>query len=143
MTRYLLGIVAIAAVTLVGCERDTATAPSTDPNRPGETRELTITSPGEQDVNRNGTEKFTIRIDRDNFAGPIEIEIKNLPAGVERVTPTELMIPADQDSMEVTVKANPDAALVNDHKVQIIAWAKDQKDLKEATVYFDMDVRAQ
>lgn len=141
MTRTLFAALA-AAIALTGCNRTTVTAPSNDPNRPGEKRELSVTSPGEQDVTRNGTEKFTVRISRDNFAGPVEVEVRNLPAGVSVVTP-DLTIPPGKDSLDVTVKASPDAAVVNDHKVQIVARAKDQKDMKEAVVQFDMDVAAQ
>lgn len=142
MTRTLLGILTTGLVVLAGCNQTTTTAPGTNPNKPGEARQLTVTSPGEQGVARNGTEKFTIRIDRDNFDGVIEVEIKNLPAGVSVVTP-QMTIPAGKDSLEVTIKAAPDAAVVNDHKVQIVARAKDQKDLKEAVVQFDLDVTAQ
>ncbi|HEY1186736.1 MAG TPA: hypothetical protein VGE74_03715 [Gemmata sp.] len=125
-----------------GCDKSSSTAPATNPTEPGETRELTVISPGDQNVARNGTDKFSVRIDRDNFAGPVEVEIKNLPAGVSVVTP-ELTIPTGKDSVDVTVKASPNAKLVNDHKVQIAVRAKDQKNMKEATIQFDLDVKAE
>ena len=140
--RSMLATLALGALILTGCNMSSTTAPATNPAKPEQTRELTVTSPGEQDVARNGTEKFSVRIDRDNFAGPVAVEIKNLPDGVSVVTP-ELTIPAGKDSVDVTVKASPEAKVVKDHKVQIVVRAKDQKDMKEATVQFDMDVTAE
>lgn len=140
-TRALGALLAAGALALAGCNRTTTTAPANDPAKPEQTRRLSVTSPGEQDVARNGTEKFTVRVDRDNFAGPLQVEIRNLPAGVSVVTP-DLTIPAGQDSLEVSVKAVPDAKVVTDHKVQIAVKAKDQKDVPEAVVQFDMDVKA-
>jgi hypothetical protein len=41
----------------------------------------------------------------------------------------------------VTVKAAPNAASVEDHVVTVLARAKDQKDLPEATTTFKLDVK--
>jgi hypothetical protein len=140
MTRRTLALLG-AAMLLVGCNKTTSEAPATNPAKPGETRRLAVTSPGEQDVTRNETETITVRVDRDNFAGPLSVEFRNLPKGVSVVTP-DMTIPAGRDSLEVAVKADKDAAVVDDHKVQIAVKAKDQKDLPEAVVQFDMDVEA-
>ena len=69
------------------------------------------------------------------------MEIRNLPAGVSVVTP-DMTIPAGKDSMEVTVKAEKDAKVVDNHKVQIAVKPREQKDIPEAVVQFDMDVKA-
>lgn len=140
--RAIGAVLAAGALALFGCNRTTTQAPGTNPAKPEQTRRLSVTSPGEQDVARNGTEKFTVRVDRDNFAGPLKVEIRSLPAGVSVVTP-DMTIPAWKDSTEVTVKAEKDAAIVNDHKVQIAVKPKDQTDIPEAVVQFDMDVTAQ
>ena len=142
MTRMLLGILAVGTLTLVGCTQASTTAPSTNPNKPGDTRELTLSAPKEQGVTRNSTEKLTLRVDRDNFDGAVKIDIQDLPAGVSVVNP-EMTIPAGKDSIEVTIKAAPDAKVVEDHKVKVVAKPEGQSDMKEAVVFINLDVNAE
>lgn|GEM_PF-3531887 len=140
MIRVLPCILTVGLLALVGCKQTTTTAPSTNPSKPEQARKLTITSPGEQKVVVNGTDKFTVRVTRDHFTGPVTIEVKNLPPGVSVVTP-DMTIPADKDTLEVTVKANPDAKVGDNQSVQLVAHAKDQKDLPESAINFNMDVK--
>ena len=138
--RLTFVILGLTVLTAVGCEKGTSTAPSTDPSRPRAERRLTVTSPGEQNVTQDKTDEMTISINRDNFTGPVEIELKNLPTGVEVVT-KDMTIPTDKGSAVATVKAAPNAAPVKDHVVTVLARAKDQKDLPEATTTFKLDVK--
>ncbi|MCI0704407.1 MAG: hypothetical protein L0241_25395 [Planctomycetia bacterium] len=133
----LFGLVALS----LGCEKGTSTAPSTDPTRPKSERRLSVTSPGEQTVTQDKTDEMTISINRDNITGPVDIELKNLPPGVELVT-QDMTIPAEKSSTVVTIKASPTATPVEDHVVTVIAKAKDVKDLPEATTTFKLDVKS-
>jgi hypothetical protein len=137
-------IAGVSVAALAGCDKGTSTAPPTGAgaNRgTSEVRKLTVTSPGEQTVTQDRTDEMTISIDRDNFASPVEIELTNLPKGVSVVT-KEMTIPADKDSLTVTVKAAPDAPPVDNHKARVVARPKNEAGLKEAAVEFDMDVKA-
>jgi ABC-type Fe3+-hydroxamate transport system substrate-binding protein len=139
--KHLSCLVIGAALLAAGCQQGSSTAPSTNPNRPGDTRKLTVTSPGDQTVTQDRTDEMTISINRDNFSGPVAIELRNLPAGVELVT-KDLTIPADKSSITVTIRANPTAAPADDHVVTVVAKAKEQADLPEATTTFKLDVKS-
>ncbi len=143
MYRTIFSILGATAIAFTGCQQTTTTAPSTNPNKPDEKRELTITSPGSQNITRNGTDKFTVSISRKNFGGQVDITLKNLPEGVEVVNPPAepYTIMNDKDSVEITLRAKADAKPVNDHKISIVAKAKDQKDMKEVTEMFEIDVK--
>jgi hypothetical protein len=141
MTRLILCGALVGALALTGCHQNSTTAPSTNPNKPGETRKLTITSPGDQSVTVNNTDKFTVRINRDHFDGPVDVQVQDLPPGVTVVN-TDMTIPAGKDSLEVTIKADDKAQPVNKHHAKVIAKAKDQADMKETSEVFDVSVKA-
>lgn len=128
-----------AAVALAGCGKE---ASSTAPPKPGQdsARKLTLKVPTEEAVTQNGTDEFDISVDRDNFAGDIEVTISDLPAGVTKVT-DQMTIPAGKDSLTVSVKADATAKPVEDHLVKVTAKAKGQTDLKEVSQTFKMDVK--
>ena len=140
MKRVITALFSVMVLGVVGCDKGTSTAPSTDPSRPNAERRLTVTSPGDQTVTQNQTDEMTVSINRDRFEGPVDIKFDNLPKGVEVVTPA-MTITADKSSLPVTVKAAPDATPVKDHAVKVTAKAKDQKDLPEATVTFQLTVK--
>jgi hypothetical protein len=140
MNRLFASIVGLCFVGLVGCDKGSTSAPSTDPNRPNAERKLTVISPGSQSVTRDKTDEFSVSISRDRFEGPVEIKIENLPEKVELVT-KEMTIPADKSSLDVTVKAAPDAPPVEDRDVKVTAKATNQKDMGEAVVTFKMSVK--
>ncbi len=145
-----LASVGVAIIALAGCDNEgTATAPATTgnpaPATPGtpapaaqERRKLTVTAPGEQNVTRDIATEFTVSVNRDNFAGPIGIELRSLPVGVSVIT-KEMTIPAGKDSLTVSIKATPDAPVVDDHLVKVAAKATD---MPEAVTDFKLDVRA-
>jgi hypothetical protein len=141
MTRLILCGALFGALALTGCHQNSTTAPSTNPNKPGETRDLKITKPGDQTVTVNNTDKFTVRITRDHFTGPVDVKIEDLPAGVSVVN-TDMTIPADKDSLEVTIKADANAKPVDKHHTKAVVRAKDQPDMKETSAVFDVTVKA-
>ena len=137
MTRTLLSLVGLGVAVLVGCEKSASTAPGTNPSKPDEVRKLTLRKPSDIDIARNGTEKITVHVDRDNFKGPVEVSLKDLPAGVSVVTP-EMTIPEGKDNIEVTLKAAPEAKLTKDHQVKVTAKAQD---IKEVSEVFKVEVK--
>jgi len=128
------------AFTLVGCKSATTTAPSNDPNDPNKVRKLTVNSPGDQSVRVNGTDELSVSIDRKNVDGPVAVELRNLPPGVEVVT-QDMTIPAGKDKIHVTLRAKPEAKPVKDHKVNVVAMPKDEKDMKEVMIDFKLEVK--
>jgi hypothetical protein len=138
ITHWLIAGCLLAAV---GCKEATVSAPSKNPDRPNAARKLTVKSPGNQTVTQDQTDDMTVSVDRDNFSGPVTIDVRNLPQGVSLVT-KDLTLPADKNSVTVTVKANPDAPPVVDHVVQVAAKAKDQSDLPETVTDFKLTVKA-
>lgn len=131
-----------ALLAAVGCGKEGS---STAPPKPGQSdaRKLTVKAPGEQSVTQGETAKFTVSIDRTGFAGDVDIDVQDLPAGVTKVNSELMTIPAGRDSLEVTVKADPGAKPVEDHVVKVVARPKGNKDLPETTpAPFKMDVKA-
>jgi hypothetical protein len=141
MTRSILCGLVAGALALTGCNKNSTTAPGTNPDKPSSTKKLTVTSPGDQSVVVNNTDKFTVRISRDHFDGPVDVHVKDLPPGVSVVTP-DLTIPAGQTSLEVTIKADDKAKPVEKHHSQVAVRAKDQADMQETSVVFDVTVKA-
>ena len=144
--RLTHGIAACAlTAALVGCNQGTSTAPGTSrstntTNRSADdnARKLTVTVREDQTITQNITDEVSVMIDRDNFNGPVEIKISDLPAKVSVVT-DKMTIPADQDSLTVTLKAAADAPPVEDHAVKVSAKAPD---MPEATTTFKLTVKS-
>jgi hypothetical protein len=145
MTRLTYAIAACALAAVVGCNTGTSTAPgtsrSTNQSADDGERKLEISVRGDQTITQDMTDEITVMIDRDNFSAPVEISIDNLPAGVSVVT-KDMTIPADKDSLTVTLKAGPDAPPVTDHAVKISANAKNQTGLSEAPTQFKLTVKS-
>jgi hypothetical protein len=78
-------------------------------------------------------------VDRKNFKGPVELKFE-LPPGVTLAS-QDTTIPADKDSLKVSLKAAADAKVENDLKARVTATAKDQKDLASDTVEFPLEVK--
>jgi len=125
MNRAIYAAFAAGTIALTGCGKEgTSTAPGKPevqaPGDRGEKRKLTVKAPGEQNVTQDQTTDFSVSINRDNFVGPITVELRDLPKGVTLVT-KEMSIPDGKDSVTVTVKAAPDAPVVEDHMVKLVA----------------------
>jgi hypothetical protein len=139
MKRVYMGLFCFALVIPAGCTTGSATAPSTNPAEPDKPRKLTVNSPGEQAVKQNGTNELEVSIKRDNFEGPIKVELRDLPSGVE-IVKQDMTIPAGKNSLKVTVRAKPEANVIEDHTVTVAA-IPNEKDMKEALVSFKLDVK--
>jgi hypothetical protein len=138
-------LAACALAAAVGCNTGTSTAPgtnrSTNPtsrSTDDTARKLTVTVREDQTITQNLTDEVSVMIDRDNFSGPVEIKIDNLPAKVSVVT-DKMSIPADKDSLTVTLKADADAPPVTDHSVKVTAKSAD---MPEASTTFKLTVKA-
>ncbi|HET6575514.1 MAG TPA: hypothetical protein VFG68_18065 [Fimbriiglobus sp.] len=146
MTRLTSAIAACALAAGVGCNTGTSTAPptsrSTNQSVDDAKRKLTVTVGESQTITQDTTDEITVRIDRDNFKAPVEIGFTDLPKGVSVVT-KEMTIPADKDSLTVTLKAGPDAPPVTDHAVKISANVKNQAGFNEQKpTQFKLTVKA-
>jgi len=140
MKRILLPLMGFALIVATGCKPSGSASGSSTEQDPSKTRKLTVKSPGDQTVKVDGTDEFTISISRDNFKGPVAVEIKNLPQGVS-VTTQDLTIPADKDSVKVAVKASGSAKVADNNKVTATAKAKEEKNMDEAHVDFAIHVK--
>jgi hypothetical protein len=142
MTRFAHLAVVFGLLAAVGCGKtETSTAPSKDAAKPNTPRKLTVKAPGSQTVTQDRTDEMSVSVDRDGFSGPVTLELKNLPKGVT-VETKDLTLPADKNSLTVTIKAAPDAPAVVDHVVQVVAKAKDQADLPEVASDFKLTVKS-
>ena len=141
MIRFVHLAVVCGVVAVAGCGNTaTSSAPSKDPAKPNAPRKLTVKAPSGQTVTQDRADEMTVSVDRDGFSGPVTIELKNLPKGVT-VETKDLTLPADKNSLKVTVKAAPDAPAVVDHVVQVVAKAKDQADMPEVASDFKLTVK--
>jgi len=128
---------AFALVGAVGCEKATSTAPSTNPNKPGEVRSLTLVAK-DQTVTQTETDDVSIGVNRDHFKDAVTIELRNLPAGVT-VNTKDATIPADKSTVVVQIKAAADAKPVTDHPFQVVGKAPG---IPEAVVNVKITVKA-
>src|SRR3954471_12987092 len=129
MIRFAKFAVVCSLVAAAGCGKsETSSAPSKDPAKPNTPRKLTVKAPGGQTVTQDRADEMTVSVTRDGFSSPVTIELKNLPKGVT-VETKDMTLPADKDSLKVTVKAAPDAPAVVDHVVQVLAKAADMPEV--------------
>jgi hypothetical protein len=141
MIRFARLAIVCGLVAATGCGKsETSSAPSKDPAKPNTPRKLTVKAPSSQTVTQDRADEMTVSVDRDGFTGPVTIELKNLPKGVT-VETKDMTLPADKNSLKVTVKAAPDAPAVVDHVVQVVAKAKDQADMPEVGSDFKLTVK--
>jgi hypothetical protein len=137
--RRLITLAAVIAITgVIGCEIKTGTAPSTDPNKPDATRKLTLTVADSQTVTQGETDKVMATINRTNFKDEVTIEVSDLPKGVT-LESRDMTIPADQNSITLTLKAAADASPTEDHVFHVVAKSKD---IKSETANVKLTVKA-
>ena len=142
MIRFAHIAIICGLLAAVGCGKTaTSSAPSKDPVKPNTPRKLSVKGPTGQSVTQDRADEMTISVDRDGFSGPVTIELKNLPKGVT-VETKDLTLPADKNSLKVTVKAAPDAPAVVDHVVQVVAKAKEESDMPEVASDFKLTVKS-
>jgi uncharacterized membrane protein len=116
MKKLIAIAMAFCLVGAVGCEQKSGTAQGTNPNKP---KKLTLRLAESQTIVQDKTDDVTVNISRSEFTDPVNIEVKNLPKGVEVIT-KELTIPSDKTLLTITLKAAPDAQ-VGDHMIKIVA----------------------
>jgi len=132
MKRVFLPLMGLVLIVATGCKPSaTATGSSTEPGDTSKVRKLSVKAPKDVSVKQNGTDEFEISINRDNFKGPVAIELKNLPSGVS-VTTQDMTIPAGKDSIKVALKANADAKTADNNRVTVTGKAKEEKGMEEA-----------
>jgi hypothetical protein len=126
MRRLISFALCFALVGAIGCEMKSGTAPSTDPNKPDATRKLTLTVAKDHTITQGATDNVMVNVNRDNFKDVVTLEVTNLPKGVT-LESRDMTIPADQNSITLTLKADADAPTVTDHQFQIVGKSKDIK----------------
>jgi hypothetical protein len=111
------------STAIVGCNNTTTTSGTRVSPTSGETvtKKLTLTAAKDQTISRNGSDKITISVKRENFNDPVSVALTGLPAGVA-IVEKEMSIGASKDSVTLTLNAAADAA-VGDHQVTITADA--------------------
>jgi hypothetical protein len=126
MKRLIVFTLAIGLAGVFGCETKSGSAPSTNPNKPNETRKLSLTAADSHSITQDKIVELMVHINRENFKDPVTIEVNELPKGVMLET-KDLTIPADKTDITLTLKAAPDALPVNDQVFHIVAKAGDIK----------------
>jgi hypothetical protein len=125
--RKLIALSIVSAlIGVAGCEMKSGTAPSTDPNNPNATRKLTATASSDHTITQGETDKVTVTVNRSNFKDDVTVEVSDLPEGVT-LESRDMNIPADQNTITLTLKAAADATTTTDHLFQIVAKSKDIK----------------
>lgn len=122
MKRLIVAVLAFGLIGAVGCEQKSTTAPN--PANPNAPRKITLTVKDSQTITQDKTDEVNVGVNRTEFNGPVEIEVKDLPKGVTLET-KDLTIPEGKNSLTLTLKAAPDAPPVTDHVFHISARAKE------------------
>ena len=76
--------------------------------------------PADTSIKQGETATITVDITRDKFNDPVGLKFTGLPDGVS-VLENDLIISKDATSAKLTLKATPDARVVDDHKVTVTA----------------------
>ena len=113
----------LLAVGLAGC----ADGFPAGPDDPTARRGISVRGIDGLTVARGKTADVTIDLARENFNGPVEITLADLPDGVSLVT-KDTTIPAGRDSLTITLRAGPDARL-GGHIVGVVARGSGEKDV--------------
>jgi hypothetical protein len=130
--KKVLSLTAAAAALLVfigGCQKTTVEGPSG--------KKLTLVKPADQTVKRGETNEVLVVVTRDNFRDPVEVKFENLPAGVQ-VLDAANKIATEDKTAKYTLKAEPNAALVDNHEVKVTVIGPDGM---KATESFRLSVK--
>jgi len=79
-----------------------------------------------------------VSITRDKFTEPVTVKFADLPKGVE-VGDSEMKIASSENSKTFTLKATPDAALVENHEASVTAEGPESM---KTTEKFKISVKA-
>lgn len=97
---------------------------STTTSRNDKGASLTLVEPANQSITRGKTNGVMIAVKRSNFSGPVTIRFEGLPSGVSLVE-TNATIDASSNVVTFTLKADPDAAVVSNQAVRVVASGGD------------------
>jgi hypothetical protein len=101
-----------------------------------QTKKLMLKAPADATIKQGDTAKVNVAITREHYTDPVEVKLTDLPTGVTvEGTPT---IAKDATSADVTLKASPDAKVVENHKVKV--WAGSDAMKQESS--FKLTVKA-
>ncbi len=96
---------------------------------------LVLYKPGHVKIDRGRSETMRVRVKRENIEDPVRVSMTQLPQGVEAVDmPREI----HSDTIEVVLRADPNAALVKNHEA--LVTVDGPKDMR-ATEAFKISVR--
>jgi hypothetical protein len=138
MRMLFAAAISIGILCPIGCEQKSGTAPSTDPNKPGEVRKLTLTVSGDHTITQGTTDDVMVLVNRSNFKDDVTLEVSDLPKGVTTMT-KDLVVAGDKNTFTLTLKADADAPPVKDHMFHIVGKAKD---IKSDTLNVKLTVKA-
>ncbi|HEX6886338.1 MAG TPA: hypothetical protein VF530_23385 [Planctomycetota bacterium] len=100
-------------------------------------KSLRLTAPTDQDVTQGNTEVFKVKVDRNDFGGPISLEFSKLPNGV--TITGDKNIPAGYDNREFSITAKDSAMVEEEHPVSVTAQGDG---LPPVSVTFNVRVKA-
>jgi uncharacterized membrane protein len=83
-------------------------------------KKLTLTAPANTSIKQGETVTINVDITRDKFNDPVALTFAGLPEGVS-VMESDRTISKDATSAKLTLKAAPDAKLIDDQKVTVTA----------------------
>jgi hypothetical protein len=116
MKLLTITMIAVALLLSAGCKKTTVQ---------GEAKaKLSLIKPGSVTIDRGGTAKVSIKIQKKNLEGPVTISFSQLPSGV-MVTDKDLTISDANTEGTFTLMANADAGLVSGQQAQVTATGSD------------------
>jgi hypothetical protein len=123
--RKLIGMtLALGIIGVLGCEQKSGTAPSTNPNKPNETRSITVTTSGDHTITQGGTADVEIAVTRSNNKDEVTLSVADLPSGVT-LDSKDLTVPGDKNTITIRLKAEPNALPVDNHEFHLVGKSKD------------------
>jgi hypothetical protein len=123
--RQLIALtLAAGLIGAVGCESKSGTAPSTNPNKPDETRKLTVTVSGDHTITQGETDDVMVAVTRSHHKDDVTLEVSDLPTGVT-LDSKDMTVPGDKSSVTIRLKADATAPPVSNHVFHIVGKAKD------------------
>ena len=109
-----------------GCDSKSGTAPSTNPNKPGDTQKITITVSDDHTITQGETDDVKVMVNRSNNKDDVTLEVTDLPKGVTLAS-KDMTVPGDKNSITIMLKADPTALPIDNHVFHIIGKGKDAK----------------
>ena len=114
--------VCVAAAFLAACARTTVTGEAG--------AQLTLDKPSTITIKRGDMAKADIKIHRKDLPGDVMVTFNALPAGVSVVDPITRIV-GDGNKAAVTLRAAPDAAMVEKYAAQVTVTAANNTSVTE------------